>query len=279
MVRCVWLLMCCLIGQFDGVETRFEQVYPLPKHKDLPERTPGQRRAVLLIPGLRMHSFSSTRVHQAQFHDWQAHTSHLVQALGKNADVYAFAYAQNVPVETIAEHPALAGSILRLRFLGYEEIIVIGHSAGGIVARLFVEDNPLAGVTRVVQVAAPNLGSSWAKADIVRKDQEPFLHSLTKEGRGKNSLKRQDRKIPAHVQFVCVVGSAGNLGDGLVSIASQWPDDLQAQGIPAIRFSTTHFFVVRSAASAARIAALACQPQPRWTEAERNLRRKAILAP
>ena len=248
----------------------FEQVYPVPKSKELVERTPGQQRAVVLIPGLRLHSFSSVKAHQAQFHDWQASTSHLVQALGKNADVFAFAYAQTVPVETIAQHPALANGIQRLRVLGYDEIILIGHSAGGLVVRHFVEDNPNIGVTLVVQVAAPNLGSSWAKADIsVRKDQEPFLRSLTKEERTKISQQRQDKKIPSQVQFVCIVGSTGNLGDGLVSIASQWPEDLQNQGVPAIRLGTTHFFVVRSANNAARIATLAIQNHPRWSEEER----------
>jgi pimeloyl-ACP methyl ester carboxylesterase len=218
-------------------------------------------------------------VHQALFHDWQAPTSHLVQAFGKHADVYNFAYSQNVPVEAVAQQAALANSVQRLRFLGYEEIILVGHSAGGVIARIFVEDNPKAGVTRVVQISAPNLGSSWAKADIVRKDQEPFLHSLTKEERVKSTLNRQDRKVPANVQFLCIVGSTGNLGDGLVSVPSQWPEDLQYQGIPAYRFTTTHYLVVRTAASAARVAALAVQPQPRWTEEEKNQRRKAILAP
>ena len=274
------VLAICLLGSSEGVDTRFEQVFPVPKIKDMVERSPGQNRAVLLIPGLRMHSFSSTKVHQAQFHDWQAPTSHLVQFLGKNSDVFAFAYAQNVPVEVIAMHPALAKSIQRLRTMGYDEIVLIGHSAGGIVARLFVEDNPNAGVTRVLQVDSPNLGSSWAKADFsVRRDQEPFLHSLKKDERAKVSLRRQDKKIPDNVQFLCVVGSTGNLGDGLVSVASQWPEDLQAQGIPAVRLNTTHFTVVRSAHNAARIAGLAIQYHPRWTEEERTLRRKSVLAP
>ena len=273
-------LVICVLGWVEGIDTRFEQVYPPPKMREMMDRTPTQHRAVLLIPGLRVHSFSNTKVHQAMLHDWQATTSHLVQGLGKNADVYAFAYAQNVPVEVIAQHPALAGCIQKLRGMGYDEVILIGHSAGGIVARLFVEDNPNAGVTRVVQVSAPNLGSSWARADLtVRKDQEPFLHSLTKEERLKSLQRRQDKKIPANVQFVCVVGSTGNLGDGFVSIPSQWPEDLQAQGIPAIRLSTNHYSVVRSAVTAARIAGLAVQFSPRLTEEEVALRRKVMAAP
>jgi pimeloyl-ACP methyl ester carboxylesterase len=273
-------IIMCLLGTSDGLDTRFAQVYPLPKVKEAMERTPTQHRAVLLIAGLRMHSFSAAKVHQAQFHDWQSPSSHLVQVLGKNADVFAFAYAQNVPVDVIAQHASLAENIQKLRRMGYEEIILLGHSAGGIVARNFVEENPNSGVTRVVQVCAPNLGSSWAKADVtVRRDQEPFMHSLTKEERLKSCQRRQDRRIPPNVQFLCVVGSTGNLGDGIVSISSQWPEDLQAQGIPAARLSTTHFFAVRSAGSAARIADLTFQFSPRWSAEELTQRRKAILAP
>jgi hypothetical protein len=102
---------------------------------------------------------------------------------------------------------------------------------------------------------------------------------LNKEERTKSTEQRRDKKIPANVQFVCVVGSTGALGDGLVSVPSQWPEDLQAQGIPAIRLGTTHYFVVRSAGNAARIASLAVQYHPRWSDEERALRRKSVLAP
>ena len=68
----------------------------------------------------------------------------------------------------------------RLRQAGYSEVILLGFSAGGVVARQFVEDNPAAGVTRVIQVCAPNLGSPLAKLkSSVGLAQESFLQSLT----------------------------------------------------------------------------------------------------
>jgi pimeloyl-ACP methyl ester carboxylesterase len=259
-------------------DTRFEQVYPAPMRKDHMERSPGQKRAVLLIPGLKLHSFSNLRVHQAALHDWQMPNSHLVLALGKQADVYAFGYAQNLSLEKISQMPSLASNIRKLQFLGYSEIVLVGHSAGGLIARVFVEDNPEAGVTRVIQICTPNLGSSWAKVDLtVRKDQEPFLHSLTKVERLVWAQKRVDRKIPENVEFLCVVGTTGPLGDGLVSPLSQWPEELQNQGIPAIRLSTTHFTVMHLRKTAEKIAELVGQNFPRWNEEERQARKKNIL--
>ncbi len=270
------LLLCLFVGS-DVIETRFEQVYPLPRVKDIAERSPGQKRAVLLVPGLLFHPISNVKVHQAEIHDWQKSGSNLVSALSRRADVFAFAYSQNVPLESICRHPALANSVQRLRVLGYDEIIVIGHSAGGIITRMFVEDNPHSGVTRVIQVCAPNTGSYAAKTDIRAKDQEAFLRSLTKEVRQKSCQMRGESRIPPNVEFLCVIVSTGNLGDGLVSIASQWPDDLQTQGIPAVRLSSNHFSVLRAQKTAERVADLAVQGQPRWTAAEVAARRKLIL--
>ncbi len=137
---------------------------------------------MLLLHGLRIHPISNAKVYEAQFHDWQMPGSVLVKALGRDADVYAFAYGQNARLESMAATPALANAVGKLRFLGYTDIVLLGHSTGGVVARLFVEDQPYAGVTKVIQVCAPNDGTSWAKLNFsVAKDQEPFLHSLTKK--------------------------------------------------------------------------------------------------
>ena len=271
-------ILLYLLALPDVIETKFEQVHPLPKVKEIAERSPGQTRAVLLVSGLLYHPISKSKVHQALLHDWQKPACHLVAALGKHADVYAFAYSQNVPLESICQHPALANSVQRLKALGYEEIILLGHSAGGVMARMFVEDNPEAGVARVIQVCTPNKGSSWAKTDIRTKDQEPFLHSLTKEERLKCCQKRADKKIPPNVEFLCVIAEAANLGgDFLVSKSSQWPDDLRKQGIPAVLINTNHFLALRLQKNAEKIAELAVQNHPRWSEEQMVARRKVIL--
>lgn len=44
-----------------------------------------------------------------------------------------------------------------------ERIVLVGHSAGGVVARLFMVRQPQAGVAGLVTIASPNLGSGWAE--------------------------------------------------------------------------------------------------------------------
>src|SRR5262249_26968801 len=148
-------------------------------------------------------------------------------------DVFAFAYTQHTRVENVAQAPALETAVGKLRFLGYEEIVLLGHSTGGVIARLFVEDNPRAGATRVIQVCAPNDGAALAQWNLtVAKEQEAFLGSLTKKQRLLAGELREDKKIPLNVDFLCVVGAAGAAGarsDGVISCKSQWPSDLQKQ--------------------------------------------------
>ena len=51
---------------------------------------------------------------------------------------------------------------------------LVGYSAGALIARYFVEDSPDYGVTKVIQVCAPNGGSGWGKLTAgVRQSQEP----------------------------------------------------------------------------------------------------------
>jgi pimeloyl-ACP methyl ester carboxylesterase len=260
----------------ESIETRFQQVYPLGR--DRMERTPGRTRAVLLLHGLGIHPLNNARVYEPLFHDWQLPGSTLVKALGKDADVFAYAYSQNTRIEKVAQTPALAQAIGKLRFLGYPEIILLGHSTGGVVARLFVEDYPRSGVTKVVQVCAPNDGSSWAKLNFsVAKDQELFLHSLTKKERLVWNELRDDKRIPGNVDFLCVVGATGLHGDGMVSCKSQWSPDLQKQGIPAVRLTTTHLTVLRAPKTVDKVAELVREDHPRWSAEKVQAMRKSIM--
>lgn len=268
------VLGLCLLGFPDPVETLFLQVQPEPKSGM--EKT--AERAVLLVHGIRLHPFNSTKVAEARLHSWQRPDSPLVKALGKHADVYSFAYGQNVGLEQIASTPALGKAVAKLKFMGYRDIVLVGHSAGGLLARLFVEDFPESGVTAVVQVCAPNEGSTWAKANFsTAKEQDAFLQSLTRKERTKSCEQRAAKKIPPSLQFVCVVGVAGAYGDGMVSASSQWPADLQKQGIPAVRLNTTHVTVLRAAKTAEKIAQLVCDRHPRWSEEQVKAARKGIL--
>jgi len=272
----MFFLLLTLVGGSEQIETKFQQVHPSPR--DRMERTPGRLRAVLLLHGLRLHPINNAKVYEPHFSDWQLPGSPLVKSLGKDADVFAYAYGQNTRLEKIAEYPALASAVGKLRFLGYEEIVLLGHSTGGVVARLFVEDHPRSGVTKVLQVCAPNDGSSWAKLNFsVAKDQEMFLHSLTKKERLVWNEMREDTRIPLNVDFLCVVGATGPNGDGFVACKSQWSPDLQKQGIPAIRLATTHLTVLRTPKTAEKIAQLVREDHPRWSQEKVQAMRKSII--
>jgi hypothetical protein len=249
---------------YPPVEVRFEQVYP-DRVAKIMLRSVGETRAVVLVHGLKIHPLKGGLAARAEFHNWQEPKSALVQTLGRHADVFAISYNQTADLETIARTPGFENAVEKLRFLGYQEIILVGHSAGGVLARLFIEDHPYAPVTRVVQVCAPNLGSSLASPEAkLQKVQGPFLQSLTKPWRQKVCYERSDRLIPRRVQFLCVMGTIGPVGDGLVSCRSQWPEDLQRQGIPMAKLTTTHFVVMHTKKTAIQLADLIARDQPRW---------------
>jgi pimeloyl-ACP methyl ester carboxylesterase len=266
MLVSVPLLYVCLLGSPAEVETRFVQVSPGDSPLTELRRSPGRERAVVLIHGLQL-TRNEAAVPRAQLAIWQYPGSPVIQSLGTRADVFSFAYGQNVSVDRTAELPALRAGVAKLKKLGYGEIVLMGHSAGGLVARQFAEDNPDAGVTRVVLVCAPNGGCVFAQLPICADCQRPFLTSLTPKARAK-ALKDRGKSIPAKVQCVCVVGTGTGVGDIALSCRRQWSEDLQKQGIPAVRLDTLHFLVMNSRDCAGCLADAACRDQPRWSEAQ-----------
>ncbi|HEX4588593.1 MAG TPA: hypothetical protein VH120_01610 [Gemmataceae bacterium] len=268
-----------LLAQPAAVETKFVQVAPAVKAgREMPQRTPGQPRAVVLLHGLRLHPINDANAWHAELAGWESPTSPLVKALGKDADVFAFGYAQHEPVEEVARAPALRENIAALKRAGYAEVVLVGYSAGALIARYFVEDSPDCGVTKVIQVCAPNGGSSWGKLTAgVRQSQEPFLLSLSKESRRAAMRDRADKVIPPNVEFVCVVGTIGKAGDGLVRSDCQWTRDLQLQGVPAVVLHTQHVGAMKTKGAARVLADLIREPQPRWTVAQVEAARTKIL--
>jgi len=258
-------------------DTHFIQVAPVEREAAKCERTPKQQRAVVLLHGLEPHFFSKSAVLQPAFRPWQGADSVLVKKLGQDSDVYAFAYTQNVAADEVVEVPDLGNDIERLKKLGYKEIVLVGFSAGGLIAREFVEDHPDGGVTKVVQVCAPNGGSGWAKVKAVRSLQSDFLGSLTKENRRKVLHERGDKRIPENVEFVCLVGNGIVLGDGFVSTKSQWTEELQEQGIPAYAVAVTHLHVMQNKKAISVLAEVIHDPQPRWDAKQVAKARKEIL--
>jgi pimeloyl-ACP methyl ester carboxylesterase len=260
-----------------AIETKFVQVAPAVKVAGL-VRSAGQFRAVVLLHGFRPHPISGTNAMRAEFSGWEEPSSPLVKKLGRDADVFAFGYAQHLPVEEVSRAPALGRHVAALREAGYTDVVLIGYSAGALLARYFVEDHPAGGVTKVIQVCAPNGGTNWGKVTAgVRQSQEPFLLSLSKEARRAAMRDRAEKRLPPGVEFVCVVGAFGRAGDGLVRFDCQWTRDLQQQGVPAVLLHTWHVAAMRSKAVTAKLAELVREPQPRWTAAQVEAARLKIL--
>jgi pimeloyl-ACP methyl ester carboxylesterase len=253
------------------LETKFEQMAPAHKTADTFARSPGQGRAVVLVHGLRWRDGLASA--KANFEPWQLADSTLVKTLKTAADLFAFAYGQNMALERIAGAVELTDNLQRVRQLGYEEIVLVGHSAGGLIARQLVEDNPKIGITRVIQVATPNGGSDLAKGL-----PAPFIASLTQQERRACLLRRADKKVPADIEFVCVVSGALALGtDGMVSFRCQWTEDLQQQGIPALALRKNHHNAIASQAGADLLVQLIRANQPRWDPARVATEKKNIL--
>src|SRR5262249_20422872 len=156
----------------------------------------------------------------------------------------------------VAEHTDLAGKVLLLRQMGYREVVLVGHSAGALIARHFVEDHPDSGVTKVIQVCAPNTGSPWAALDVVRSNQVPFLSSMTRSVRRKILAERMEQCIPPDLPFACIVGACRIGGDYIVVGKSQWSEELQRQGVPAYPLRVTHWDVMTNERSAELITSL-----------------------
>jgi pimeloyl-ACP methyl ester carboxylesterase len=257
------------------VQTMFVKVAPRPGPIG---RSPGQDRAVVLIHGLGLQMINQEKACKPYLRPYQQSDSPLVRRLARDSDVYALCYGQNASVESIALSPDLIRYILSLKAEGYCQIVLIGHSAGGLIARHLVEDHPELGVTRVIQVCAPNGGSGWAALKTARAAQIPFLVSLTRTSRQKVLHQRSaDRRIPESVEFACVVGSCNLRGDGVVSTRSQWTADLQMQGIPAYTLKATHWEAMSCSRTPELLARIVVEPMPRWDAARVAQARKALL--
>lgn len=275
------LMYALALGNPVQIDSICAQVAP-PYAEGKWTRTPKHTQAVLLIRGYQVH-VSAANVPKAELRPWQKADSPMVKELAKNADVFVFAYGQNGSLDVVIKESKLCASVAQLRKLGYTDVALVGHSAGGLVSRHFVEDYPDCGVTRVVQLAAPNGGSSLAdlesKLKLVPKNQKAFVECLTIAHRRICLDLRADKVIPEKVQFICVVAREKKTADtdGVVTCASQWTADLQKQGIPAVSVVSSHANVVRDDRVVATVASLLRTKQDRWPAERVDKAKKEIL--
>jgi pimeloyl-ACP methyl ester carboxylesterase len=260
------LLCSAFLAEAPTVQTRLEQVGPVPPNAQF-MRSKDQSRAVILIHGFIYH-LREKSVSTAAFREWQRPGCILVKALQKDSDVFSFGYAQNASLDDIVKQGKLLEGIAALKILGYREIVLLGHSAGGLIARQTIEDNPDCGVTKVVQVCTPNGGTPTAETK-VHACQQSFVDCLSPAGREKCLKARADRKLPEKVEFVCVMGYLEDMPDtdSVVPCKAQWTADLWKQGVPVERIQASHHSATRDAKSAEVLARLTREKQPRWDAA------------
>ena len=257
------LLLCTLLlGASPTIESKFAQVAPVPPEGGTVTRSKKQFRAVVLIHGFRPY-LSEDAVNHADFREWQRPGCLLVRELAKDSDVFSYGYSQNDSIAAIVAAGGLADGVRQLRSAGYLDIVLVGHSAGALVARQFVEDHADAGVTKVVQVCPPNGGTTAAAINSFAT-QRSFLDSLTPEGRQQILKERATKSIPKSVQFVCILSDVGGGNDGLVRCDCQWTADLQYQCVPVIAIKVAHPVVPRVAKGVEAIAEAVRQDLPRW---------------
>src|SRR5262245_30206038 len=243
-----------------------------------PAKPGGKSRAVVLIPGLYIYPLRPTRATHPERRDWQEPNSELVKLLAKDADVFAFSYAQTARVDDVAQSAGLRDAVVQLRKSGYKELVLLGHSAGGVIARQFVERNPDAGVTKVIAVAAPFAGSELASFKLgYPKVQAPLVQSLAPQARMEAS-RINTHALGKDVEFACVVCKLKLVDtDGLVFTRSQWPEDLQRLGVPTVLASVSHFCAMQDADTTKTIAELAREKLTRWSPEEVEKARKILF--
>jgi pimeloyl-ACP methyl ester carboxylesterase len=234
-------------------------------------------RAVLLVHGLVPRPVQPAKAAIPEAHSWQKSDSHLVRNLAADFDVFGFSYAQTVPVDGVCWSDGLRLAVKALKTAGYRDVVLVGHSAGGVIVRQFAEHFPDSGVTKVIIVAAPHDGSPWALIPQfgLAANQVPFIKSLTPHTRRQQRLR--GKQLADGLEVCCVVCKLPRLaGDTIVPASSQWPEEFQKQGIPASLVAVNHFDAVRSAEGAAVIAGLARDKLTRWTPEQVEQGRKAL---
>ncbi len=238
---------------------------------------PGTRNAVVLVHGLRASTVLDQHAHELWPHDWQRPESTLVQALAADADVYAVTYTQDAAVHDIARSAVFLEAMGGLPMGAYDDVVLVGHSAGGLLSRWFVEDHPDSGITGVIQLCTPNNGSEWARLyELGRLSHEIFIASLSDRN---VSDGREGKRVPEGVDFLVAICDGAALGDGVVTDQAQWPETLRRQGIAAVQVPALHFTATRGRLMAARISAWVRDEHPRLTPEEVDALADQVPAP
>jgi hypothetical protein len=275
MTPCLPVVLAAFACPCVNLPTEIWQVAPDARQPGWVNVQRSKDRVVLLLPGLKIHPLRPALAGRPDLHSWEEPNSDLVRTLAKDADVFSFGYAQITPLDAVAQSPGLREAVANIRKLGYKEIVLIGHSAGGVIARLFIESYPDCGVTKVITVAAPHSGSELAHLKGgYHKIQATFIQSLAPEAR----IEAPPRKTDDRIEMACVICKLKRIdGDGLVNLVSQWPEEFRKLGVPAVLVPGSHFDAMISPVGVKAIAELAREKLVRWSPEEVEQARKVLF--
>ncbi len=275
----VTTLLVLSLAPVESIQTGLWQVAPHVRAKFDGEPLTIQKtksRAAIIIHGLQLHPLRPEKAAKPEMHDYQEAGSALVEGLSESHDVFSWSYGQTIVLDAVAVAPGLRSAVAKLKAAGYSEIALLGHSAGGIIAKQFVDRVPNSGVTKIVIVCTPYYGSDYATINIgLPSTQVSMIKSLLPSVRTAIT-----RVMPANdpkFEICCVIAKIrGISGDSLLSLESQWPPELQKQGIPASLVSVNHFDAMKAPQAVATIVELTRDPIVRWTP-EQTAKAKAIV--
>jgi len=244
----------------------------------LVEFKPTHKKAVVLVHGLLPRPLHPELAEVPEPHNWQKPTVEVVKILAEEFDVFGMSYAQTLPVDLVPLSKEFREGIATLKKLGYTQIVLVGHSAGGVLVRRFVELFPDAGVTKIIMVGTPHLGSGWTNfpARFIPKQQSRFIESLSESYRIEAT--KCAPPLSEKLEACCVVCKLPRLkSDTIVGLRSQWPEDLQNQGIPVILAQCNHFEAMTSLEIAKTIAEAAKNRVIRWNKDDTDRARKVLF--
>ena len=183
-----WLKM--LLTEFAAYLACFVVLLPLEGLWMRPDRLRAARRVVLLV-----HGYGCSRGVWWWWRRRLEAAGHVVATVSLNppwADIDALA---GVLAARIREVQAATGA---------QEVLLIGHSMGGLVSRAYLKDNPGARVPLLMTLATPHRGSALARLGLGRNARQmepasPFLAALADGSLPPHALSLR----ATHDDFVC----------------------------------------------------------------------------
>ena len=201
------------------------------------------------IPVLFVHGAGSTP------QDWRYFIERLDRA---RYQVWAYYYPTGLPMDVSAAWLNSIVSALHARY-GFQQLVVAGHSMGGLVARRFIALNSQDYVKLLVTFATPWDGVPFARLGAsLGVYAIPSWRDLVPGSAFLSAV--QSERLPAAVQHHLFFGyrEDGDAydGDGVVTVSSQREPAIEAAAAQVHGFRTDHSGILDDAAVFKRFAAL-----------------------